>query len=65
MARGLLPPPRLQAHRCLHPQPLLTSNICFNFCEDLTEAEAAMMALSCWKEDEELREPRPGGGGVG
>lgn len=27
--------------------PMLTSNMCFSFCEDLTEAEAAMMALSC------------------
>ena len=26
-----------------------TSNICFSFWEDLTEAEAAMIALSCWK----------------
>lgn len=36
-------------HQHPHIQPLPTSNICFSFCEDLTEAEAAMMALSCWK----------------
>jgi hypothetical protein len=27
--------------------PFPTSSICFSFCEDLTEAEAAMMAFSC------------------
>ena len=27
--------------------PMLTSSICFSFWDDLTEAEAAMMAFSC------------------
>lgn len=29
------------------PPPVPTSNMCFSFWEDLTEADAAMMALSC------------------
>lgn len=41
-------------HHSLFP----TSSICFSFCEDLTEAEAAMMALSCWKKSEYLSQPR-------
>lgn len=44
----LLPPPK-PTGTCRCSKPLPTSNICFSFWEDLTEAEAAMMALSCWK----------------
>lgn len=42
--QGPTPGPQNHQHQSL---PLPTSSICFSFCEDLTEAEAAMMAFSC------------------